>query len=103
MLFLQRQQPHPHYPSSSLVAPHQHFYVADSVSASHGWSLMRSGGLERERARKRGRRTDEPEAARERRDGGGDGPAPLGIGYSLLLSAIGRVGSQNALALQNAQ
>jgi len=36
-------------------------YVADSASASHGWSVMRSGGLERERA---------PERTRERVGGG---------------------------------
>lgn len=50
MLFLHRLLP-PDHPSTPLI------YVADSASASHGWSLMLSGGLERERAgeRERGR------------------------------------------------
>lgn len=33
--------------------PRPLIYVADPASASHGWSLMRSGGLERDRARER--------------------------------------------------
>lgn len=96
MLFLQRQHL-PTSPSSSLKAPHRHFYVADSVSASHGWSATPAESWRGSAHEREGDvAPDKPEAGRERRDGGGDGPAPLGIGYSLLLSAIGRVGSQNA-------
>jgi len=56
---------------------------------------MRSGELESQRAGKRGsHRIDKAETGRERRGEGGVGPAPLGLSYSLLLSAIG---SQNGI------
>lgn len=56
------------------------------------------------RAQERGRRTtDQAETGREKREEGGDGPAPLGLGHSLLLSAINGVGSQNGLELECAQ
>lgn len=69
-------------------------------TVGHWCAVVGWRGSTRERGR---RRIDKAETGRERREEGGDGPAPLGLGYSLLLGAVNGVDSQNGLELKNAQ
>ncbi|KAM7368966.1 hypothetical protein PAMP_013266 [Pampus punctatissimus] len=75
--------------------PHLPLYVADSASASHGWSLMRSRGLERERERQRGgrRRINTAETGRERRE---EGAGTVVFGASVMADQEETFGLQNS-------
>lgn len=90
----------PHHPHPPDLRRGLSFRFARLVIDAQWWV----GKGVRARERERGRRTiDQAETGRERREEGGDGPAPLGLGHSLLLSAINGIGTQNGLELEYAQ